>query len=159
MDASTFTKEPEQFKQMSACQKADGNCFLGQERVLKVEFMQQGTTIMSEVNCETLRKLRRALQKKKHGMLTSGVVFLYNNVSLHRAACTRALLKHFNLELFDHLPYSPDLAPSVYHLFAYLKNWLRSQCFNNNELTEGLKTWLSSHVAGFFDTGIQKLIP
>jgi histone-lysine N-methyltransferase SETMAR len=62
--------------------------------------------------------------------------------------------------LFYHPPYSPDLAPSDYDLFTYLNNWLRSQRFNSNEeLTEGVKTWLSSQAAGFFDTGIQKLIP
>jgi hypothetical protein len=62
--------------------------------------------------------------------------------------------------LFDHLFYSPELALDGYHLFTYLKNWLGSQCFNNNEwLMEGVKMWLSSHAADFFDTGIQKLIP
>jgi histone-lysine N-methyltransferase SETMAR len=61
----------------------------------------------------------------------------------------------FNWELFDHPPYSPDLAPNDYHLFSYLKNCLRSQRFNNNEEPrEG-----SSQAANFFDTGIQKLIP
>jgi hypothetical protein len=55
---------------------------------------------------------------------------------------------------------SPDLAPSDYHLFGYPKNWLRSQRFiNNEELMEGVKTWLSSQEAEFFDKGIQKLIP
>jgi histone-lysine N-methyltransferase SETMAR len=69
-------------------------------------------------------------------------------------------LEHFNWVLFDHPPYSPDIAPSDYYLFTYLKNWLGSQRFNNNEeLAEGVKTWLSSQAAGFFDTGIQKLIP
>jgi hypothetical protein len=44
-------------------------------------------------------------------------------------------------------------------MFTYLKNWLRSQRFSNNEeLMEGVKTWLSSQVTDFFDTGIQKLI-
>jgi hypothetical protein len=62
--------------------------------------------------------------------------------------------------LFGHLPYSPDLAPSDYQLFTYLKNWLRSQRFSNNEeLIDGVKPWLSSQAADFFDTGIQKLIP
>jgi hypothetical protein len=60
----------------------------------------------------------------------------------------------------DHPPYGPDLAATKYQLFTYLKNWLRSQCFNNNEeLMEGVKTWLSSQVAVFFLTGIPKLIP
>jgi hypothetical protein len=59
----------------------------------------------------------------------------------------------------DHPPYSPDLAPSDYHLLTYLKNWLGSQSFNNNELMEGVKTWLSSQAADLFDAGINKLIP
>jgi hypothetical protein len=62
--------------------------------------------------------------------------------------------------LFDHPPYSSHLVPNDYHLFTYRKNWFGSPCFiNNEELMEGVKTWLSSKVAGFFDTGIQKLIP
>jgi hypothetical protein len=60
----------------------------------------------------------------------------------------------------QHPPYNLDLAPSSYHPFTYLKNWLGSQGFyNNEELMEDVKTWLSSQVADFFDTGIQKLIP
>jgi hypothetical protein len=43
-----------------------------------MEFMQQGTTIMSEVYCKTLKYLHRAIQNKKRGMLTFGVVLHYN---------------------------------------------------------------------------------
>jgi hypothetical protein len=49
--------KPKTFKQTCACQKADGKYFLGQERSAMVEFMQQGTTITSEVYCETLKKI------------------------------------------------------------------------------------------------------
>jgi hypothetical protein len=78
-------------------------------------------------------------------MLTCGVVLIHNNVCLHTVAHTRALMKYFNWELFDHPPHSPDLTLSNYHLFTCSKNWLRSQHFNNNEkLMEGVKTWLTS---------------
>jgi hypothetical protein len=53
---------------------------------------------------------------------------------------TLAVLEHFSLELFDHPPYSPYLAPSDSHLFTltYLKSWLDSEFFNSNEeLMEG----------------------
>jgi transposase len=94
------------------------------------------------------------------GMLNSGVVVLHDISRPHTAARTRALLKHFNWELFDYPPHSPDLAPSDYHLFTYLKDWLRSQRFNNSkELMDGVKTWLSSQAADFFDTDIKKIIP
>jgi histone-lysine N-methyltransferase SETMAR len=85
-------------------------------------------------------------------MLTSGVVLLHDNARPYTAGRTRALLEHFSWELFDHPPYSPDLALSDYHLFTYLstylKNLLRTQRFNSNEeLMEGV------------DTGIRNLIP
>jgi histone-lysine N-methyltransferase SETMAR len=77
-------------------------------------------------------------------MLTYGVVLLHYNARPHTAALTQALMGHFVWELFHHPPYSPDLAPNDYHLFIYLKNWFRSQFFNNNELTESVKMWPSS---------------
>jgi histone-lysine N-methyltransferase SETMAR len=88
-------------------------------------------------------------------MLTYGVVLLHDNVHPHTAVRTKQLLEHLNWELFDHSPYSPDLAPSDDQLFTYLKNWLRSQRFNNNKkLMDRVKTWVSSEAADFFDTSI-----
>jgi histone-lysine N-methyltransferase SETMAR len=92
-------------------------------------------------------------------MLTSSVVLLHANACPHAAACAQPLLEHFNWELFNHPHYSPDLAHNDYYLFTYLKDWLGLQCFNNNELMEGVEMWLSLQVADFFDIGIQKLIP
>jgi hypothetical protein len=44
--------------------------FWGRNGELMVEFMQQGITIMLEVYCNALKKLRRAIQNKRCGMLT-----------------------------------------------------------------------------------------
>jgi hypothetical protein len=92
-------------------------------------------------------------------MLTSGEVFPHDNACPRTTSRTRALLEHFNWELFDHPLYGSDVAPCDHHLFAYLKNWMGSQRFNNNKLMEGVKTWLSSQAADFFDIGTQKRIP
>jgi hypothetical protein len=86
-----------------------------------VELMQQGTTITSEVYCETPKNLRSAIPNKRRGMLASGVVLLHDNARPHTAARTRPQLQHFNWELFDHPPYNPDLAASDYNLFSYPK--------------------------------------
>jgi hypothetical protein len=127
------------------------------------KFMQQETTIVSQVHCETLKEnafRSRVIQNKRSGMLISSVALLHDNACPHRAARTWALMEHFNWELFYHPPYSPDLTLSDYHLFTYPKNWFWSQRFNNyKELMQGVKTWLGSQTANFFDTGIQKLIP
>jgi histone-lysine N-methyltransferase SETMAR len=125
VDAHTFTKQAEN-KRCLPARKLMVAAFWDRKGVLMVEFKQQGTTVTSEVHCETLKKkkLLRAIQNKRHGMLTFGVVLLYDNARPHTAACTRALLEHFNWELFDHPPYSPDRAPSDCHLSTFLKNWL-----------------------------------
>jgi hypothetical protein len=48
----TFTSKLQELKKKNAgCQKADGKCFLGHKRMLMVEFMQQGTTVSSEMYC------------------------------------------------------------------------------------------------------------
>jgi transposase len=62
-------------------------------------------------------------------MLTSSVVLFHANERPHTstAALTRALLEYFNWVLFDHPPYGPDLAPSDYNFFTYLKKQLLQQ--------------------------------
>jgi hypothetical protein len=61
-----------------------------------VGLMKQGTTVMSELYCETLKYLCRAIQNKRCGMLISGVGLLHDSVHLHTAAGTRTLLEHFS---------------------------------------------------------------
>jgi transposase len=93
-------------------------------------------------------------------MLTNGEVFFHDNTLPHTAARAEALLEHFNWQLFDYPLHSPELPPSEYNLFTYLKNRIRSQrCNCNKELVGGVKTWLSSQAANFYDAGIQKSIP
>jgi hypothetical protein len=55
--------------------------FWDRNEVLMVKFMQQGSTITSQVYGETLKKLCRAIQKKTHGTLTYGVVLLHDNAA------------------------------------------------------------------------------
>jgi hypothetical protein len=49
VDANTFTKLAEKVQTNVVClPETDGNCFWDSRELLTVEFMQQGTTIMSE---------------------------------------------------------------------------------------------------------------
>jgi histone-lysine N-methyltransferase SETMAR len=64
-------------------------------------------------------------------MLTKGVVLLHN-ARPHAATRTNALIKLFTWEIFNHPPYSTDLAQSDYHLFTKMV-WLDIQRFHSNE--------------------------
>ena len=93
-------------------------------------------------------------------MRTKGVVLLHNNARPHTAARTNALIKLFNWEIFEHPPYSPDLAPSDYHLFTKIKVWLATQRFHTNEeLVDRVNIRLHNLATPFFDEGLKKLVP
>jgi len=79
-----------------------------------VKFLPQGTTINSAVYCETLKKLRRAIQNKRRGMLSAAILLLHDNARLRSAAQTQDLITSYKWEQMDHPQYSPDLAPSDY---------------------------------------------
>jgi len=64
------------FKRTLLNKKMMATVFWGRKGILLTEFMVPGTTITSEVYCETLNKLRRLIQNKRHGMLTKGVILL-----------------------------------------------------------------------------------
>ncbi|GFU75811.1 mariner Mos1 transposase [Trichonephila clavipes] len=98
--------------------------------VLLVEFMQQGTTINTAAYCATLTKLRRAIQNKRRGLLTSTVLLLHDNARPHSAINTQNLIRSFECEQIDHPPYSPDLAPGDFHLSRYLKEFLGGKRFD-----------------------------
>ena len=85
-------------------------------------------------------------------MLTKGVVLLHENARPHTAACINVLIKLFTWEIFDHPPYSPDLAPSDYYLFTKMKVWLATQRLHTNEeLMDGVNIWLHNLAVPFFD--------
>jgi hypothetical protein len=48
-----------------------------------VEFMQQGSTLSSQVYFKILKKLCKVVQNKRRGILTCGIVVLHNNACPH----------------------------------------------------------------------------
>ncbi|GFU20501.1 histone-lysine N-methyltransferase SETMAR [Trichonephila clavipes] len=85
-------------KRTISTRKIMATVFWDRHGVLLVEFMQQGTTINAAAYCATLTKLRRAIQNKRRGLLTSGVLLLHDNASPHSAINTQNLIRSFGWE-------------------------------------------------------------
>jgi len=83
------------FKQTFSTRKIMCAVFWDRQGVLLVEFLAQGTTITSAVYCETLKKLRHAIQNKRRGMLSATILLLCDNARLHSAAQTQDLITSF----------------------------------------------------------------
>jgi len=128
----TGSPKRKKFKHTFSTRKIMCPIFWDRQVVLLVEFFPQSTTINSAIYCETLKKPRRAIQNKRRGMLSAAILLLHDNSRSHSAAQTEGLITSFKWEQMDHPSYSPDLAPSDYHLFLHLKKFLGDKRFDDD---------------------------
>ena len=84
---------------------------------------------------------------------------MHDNTPAHRALATQNKLAYLGFQYLDHPPYSPDLAPSDYHLFPGLKKQLKLRHFSSDaEVIAAAETWLDGQPSDFFFlSGLQKL--
>ena len=79
---------------------------------------------------------------------------------LNRALATQKKLAYLSFQCLDHPPYSPDMAPSDYHLFLGLKKQLKGRHFSSDvEVIAAAETWLDGQLSElfFFLSGLPKL--
>jgi histone-lysine N-methyltransferase SETMAR len=65
--------------------------------------------------------------KTAAGRSPKGVLLLHDNAPAHRPLATQKKLAYLCFQCLDHPPYSPDLAPSDYHLFPGLKKQMNGR--------------------------------
>ncbi|GBM26652.1 Histone-lysine N-methyltransferase SETMAR [Araneus ventricosus] len=116
---------------------------------------------VSDQHCQpsqTLRKLRQAIQNRRRGMLSGGIVLVHDNSRPHTALKLKNCWINLNGVIFDHPPYIPDLAPSDFHLFRKLKDFLGCKRFGSDEqLENAITTWLNELAADEYNIGILKI--
>ena len=98
------------------------------------------------------------LEGKRRWKFTKGVLFLHDSAPAHRALATQKNLAYLGFQYLDHPPFSPDLAPSDYHLFPGLKKQLKGLHLSSDaKLIAVAETWLDGQRSEFFLSGLQNL--
>ena len=134
---------PTKFKVVPSASKVMATVFWDMRGVLLVEFQEHGRTVNASSYCSLLERLRTAIRTKRRGLLTQGVILLHDNARPHTARLTQETVEHLGLEVLQHPPYSPDLAPSDYHLFGLMKKMLGGQKFGSDtEVQSVVRQWL-----------------
>ena len=76
--------------------------------------------------------------------------------------CCTTILQQLNklgCKVLLHLPYSPNLLPTIYHFFKHLSNFLRGKCFHNQKEEENAsQKFIKSWSMDLYATGINKFI-
>lgn len=127
--------------------------------IVHYELLQPGGTINSVLYCEQLDRLNEAIQRKRPELANrKGVVFHHDNARPHTSLMTRNKLTELGWEVLMHPPYSPDLAPSDYHLFRSLQNSLVGKKLPDRSATESYLTkFFHDKPQKFYTDGIMKL--
>ncbi len=102
--------------------------------------------------CQTLKRLQRAIQNQRCGMLSRKVLLVHDNTRPHTAHVIQALLKSFNWEIFNHPKHTRNLAPSDYWTFPKLKCEQGSRQFASvEELQEYVHSFFANSAADFYE--------
>jgi len=127
--------------------------------VIYWELLPKNQTITAAFYCKQLQRLYKALLEKHPGLINrKRVIFHQDNAKPHIAKLTQRKILQLGWELLPHSPYSPDLAPSDYHLFRSLEHHLRAHEFENEEeVQSAIANFISEKPASFFARGIDNL--
>lgn len=128
--------------------------------ILYYELLPEGQTVNADLYSNQLRRLHEEIERKRPftGKGKRPVILLHDNARPHVAKTTRQAIEELGWEVLAHPAYSPDLAPSDYHLFLGLKNSLRDTCFKTLEESENaVSAYFRSKDEKFYWNGIHEL--
>ena len=124
---------PKKVKVVSPAGKVMASVFWDAKGIVCIDYLQKGKTINGEYYAKLLRELRQAIKSKRLGKLTKGVLLHQDNAPGHKSLVAMSAVHDCGFELIDHLPYSPDLAPSDYLLFPNLKKHLAEKRYESDD--------------------------
>lgn len=150
---------PQKFKTQRSCKKVLATVFWNNQGVILIDFLEQGCTINSERYVATLRKLKEAIRRKRPELDVRDIKLHHDNARPHTSFVTTAAIAHMGWSVVPHPPYSPDLAPSDFHLFPSMKESLRGKSFDNlDEVKNAIKEWVRQRDEEFFQSGFSSWI-
>ena len=130
------------------------------EGIIHFELVPNNRAIDAELYSTQLERMHTALAKKYPALVNRKRVLLQqDNASPHTARRTKEKIRELeSIELLPHPAYSPDLAPSDFHLFRSMAHFLRGRSFGNlDEVETGCREFFASHDKAWYRRGIEQL--
>uniref|UniRef100_A0A3Q1F823 Tc1-like transposase DDE domain-containing protein n=1 Tax=Acanthochromis polyacanthus TaxID=80966 RepID=A0A3Q1F823_9TELE len=112
-----------------------------------------------ESSSTVIRSPGEAIKIKRQGKISKGILLLQDNAPVHNSHVARSEARACGYEILPHPPYSPDLAPSDFHLFPAMKLFLKGKCFPDDAaLISEVTSWLEDQPGVFYKNSLQSCI-
>jgi len=132
--------------------------FWDKDSVLLTDYLVGGQTMDGSYYALLIERLRDAILEKRRGKINNEVLLLHDNAPVHKSNIEQAAIRRTRLVELNHPAYSPDIAPSDYHMFFHMKKFLRSKSFDSNdEAVMTVEDYLKNRNSDFFSNGITTL--
>ena len=126
--------------------------FWDKRGVILEQYMPRWNTVTSTTYADLLKNhLHPAIKSKRCERLSTGILLQHDNARSHTARSTCSNNPRLSFECLPHSPYSPDLAPSEFHVFGPLKEAMGGMSFRSDEeVKQAVHEWLHSQPKYFF---------
>ncbi|UYV79805.1 hypothetical protein LAZ67_18000711 [Cordylochernes scorpioides] len=128
--------------------------------VIYYELLQPNETITGERYQQQLMRLSRALKIKRplYAKRHDKGIYQHDNARSHVAKVVKETLEALQWDVLPHPAYSPDIAPSDYHMFRSMTHGLAEQHYTSYEEAKNwVNVWIASKDEEFFRHGIRML--
>jgi len=98
--------------------------FFDSQGMVYTNYVPRGTTVNANFIVGALRRFLKAFRAKRPEMAAGEWFLHWDNAPVHTAKVVRDFLAKNHIQLLEHPPYSPDLAPADFFLFPKLKREL-----------------------------------
>ena len=130
--------------------------FWDKDGVLLTEYLTRGTKINGPYYASIIERLRSVILEKRRGKISHGLLPLYDNDPIHKCNIVQGAIRQTGFIELNQPVYSPDIAPTNYHLFSNLK---KSLCDKNlssdDEAVTTVEDYLTDLNSELFCKGLQ----
>ena len=111
------------FKTLPSAGEVMCTVFWDRKGVILLDFLEPGQTIKSDSYIAMLTKLKAQISRVRPEKKTT-FLLQHDNARPHTSLKTVEHIVNLGWTVVPHSPYSPDLAPSDFHLFGLMKDRL-----------------------------------
>ena len=149
---SPQSPRPKKARQVRSATKTMLIIFFDIRGIVHHEFVPPKRTVNSELYCDVLRRLKKAVRRKRPDLWDNRSWLLHHdNAPAHTSFRTTEFLTNSNIALVPHPPYSPDLAPCDFSFFPQMKMKMRGHRYETVEHVQSeTRAVLKTFDEGFF---------